>query len=70
MHADTPDDDEAVAPLFRNRTTPGIPARSGYWVGELIARSMLQDGYGLRDLLSLGPAEARDRVLAWVTLST
>lgn len=37
-HADTPDDDEEVAPLFRNRATPGIPARSGYWVGELIAR--------------------------------
>jgi hypothetical protein len=67
QHADTPDDDEAVAPLFRNRTTPGIPARSGYWVGELIARRMLQDGYGLHDLLSMGPAEARDRVLAWVT---
>lgn len=64
-HADTPDDDEEVAPLFRNRATPGIPARSGYWVGELIARGMLQDGYGLHDLLSLGPAEARDRVLAW-----
>lgn len=66
-HGDTPDNDEAVALLFRNRATPGIPARSGYWAGEQIARTMLQDGYGLHDLLSVCPDEARRRVLDWAT---
>ena len=66
-HADTPDDDGAVAPLFRNRPGHGIPARAGYWAGERIARAMLQDGTDLRDLLSMKPPEARTRVIEWAT---
>ncbi len=64
-HADAPDDDEAVAPLFRNQAVPGIPARSGYWAGDRIARGMLQEGCDLDELLSVGPHEARHRVLNW-----
>lgn len=66
-HADLLDDHDAVAPLLRNRSAPGIPARSGYWAGDLIARAMLHDGYNLRDLLSVEKDEAIDRVLAWAT---
>ncbi|MFN2346011.1 MAG: hypothetical protein ABR616_09895, partial [Dermatophilaceae bacterium] len=66
-HADTPDDDEAVAPLFRNRPGHGIPARAGYWAGERIARAMLQNGTDLRELLSIEPLEARARVVEWAT---
>jgi hypothetical protein len=64
-HADTLDDDEAVAPLVRNRPEAGIPPRSGYWVGDLISRTMLQRGCGLGELLSIGPNQARDLVLRW-----
>ena len=64
-NVDTPDDDEAVARLFRNKTGPGIPARSGYWAGQLVASGMLRDGHDLHDLLSLGAAEARSRVHEW-----
>lgn len=64
-HADAPDDDKSVAPLFRNHATPTIPARCGYWVGDLIARGMLMEGRRLNDLLSIESAEARYRVLDW-----
>ena len=66
-HADTPDDDEAVASLFRNREGAGIPARAGYWAGDQIAHTMLQDGGNLRDLLSMEPIEAHTRVRDWAT---
>lgn len=64
-HPDTHDDHEAVAPLFRNRPGAAIPPRSGYWVGDLISRTMLQQGCGLRELLSLGPSQAHDLVTRW-----
>lgn len=67
QHADTPDDNDTVAPLFRNRAGPGVPARSGYWAGDLVARDMLQEGCGLRGLLSVGPRGAHDRVVDWAT---
>ena len=66
-HADTPDDDEAVAPLFRNREGGGIPARAGYWAGDQIAREMLKDGADLRELLSMEPDAAHARVRDWAT---
>lgn len=66
-HADTPDNDGAVAPLLRNRPGHGIPARAGYWAGERIARTMLENGTDLRELLSMEPLEARGRVIEWAT---
>ena len=63
-HPDAPDHADAVAPLLRNRVVSGIPPRSGYWVGDLIARGMLKEGYDLKNLLSVGTREARHRVLA------
>ena len=65
QHADTPDDAAEVAPLFRNRPGFSVPARSGYWAGDLIARAILEEGYRLRDLLSLDQHEARERVVRW-----
>ncbi len=66
-HPDAPDHADAVAPLLRNRVVSGIPPRSGYWVGDLIARGMLKEGYDLKNLLSVGTREARHRVLAWAS---
>lgn len=62
---DTPDHADAVAPLLRNRGGEGVPPRSGYWVGDLIARELRRDGYDLKDLLSVGTVEAHHRVRDW-----
>jgi hypothetical protein len=64
-HLDTPDDAPEVAGLFRNRTDGLIPPRSAYWVGDSIAREMLQEGHAVGDLLKIGPEEARARVARW-----
>lgn len=64
-HLDAPDDAEAVAPLLRNRTDGVIPARAAYWVGDQVARELLDEGRDVRDLLALGPGTARERVSAW-----
>jgi len=74
-HLDTPDDADAVAPLFRNVTDQHVPARSAYcqhvparsahWAGDQIAQDMLQQGYALRDLLSIAEDDARTWVATW-----
>ncbi len=74
-HLDTPNDADAVAPLFRNVTDQHVPARSAYcqhvparsayWAGDQIAQDMLQQGYALRDLLSIAEDDARTRVATW-----
>ena len=65
-HLDTPDDAPEVAPPLRNRTDGLIPPRAGYWVGDQIAGSCLDDGNSLRDLLAIDPGQARALVSAWV----
>ena len=64
-HLDTPDDADAVAPLFRNVTDQHVPARSAYWAGDQIGQDMLQQGYALRDLLSIAEDDARTWVATW-----
>ena len=64
-HLDTPDDTDAVAPLFRNVTGRQIPPRSAYWAGDRIAQDLLQQGYELRDLLSIPAEDARALVATW-----
>lgn len=62
---DSPDDEEAVAPLFRNRETQGIPPRAAYWAGDQVVRSLVDEGLDLRSVLSLGAGESRRAVEQW-----
>ncbi|QZY30647.1 hypothetical protein [Nocardioides coralli] len=64
-HLDTLDDDEGVAPLFRNREHGHVPARAGYWAGDQIAQALVTQGIGLSDLLAVDAAEGRRLAARW-----
>ena len=64
-HLETPDDGEAVAPLFRNVNDHRLPPRSAYWAGDQIARQLLDGGTTLIEMLSCDPTGSRNLVSQW-----